>query len=107
MVADGTMLATNIEQYGADMAKFGIDFGLRELAGETFCGWVQTPLSLVTARSPPPSLARCSGSVADSRRLIAERWLLHVLVQFLSTSRPPDPATTRCTVRMTEAATGP
>jgi ribose transport system substrate-binding protein len=48
MVADGTMLAT-IEQFGADMAKFGIDFGLRELAGENFCGWVQTPLKLVTA----------------------------------------------------------
>ncbi len=42
------MLAT-VEQFGADMAKFGIDFGLRELAGETFCGWVQTPVELVTA----------------------------------------------------------
>ena len=47
-IKDGAMLAT-VEQYGADMAKFGIDFGLRELAGENFCGWVQTPVSLVTA----------------------------------------------------------
>ena len=47
-IADGAMLST-VEQFGADMAKFGIDFGLRELAGENFCGWVQTPLDLVTA----------------------------------------------------------
>ena len=32
-IADGAMLST-VEQFGADMAKFGIDFGLRELAGE-------------------------------------------------------------------------
>jgi ribose transport system substrate-binding protein len=49
-IKDGVMLAT-VEQYGADMAKFGIDFGLRELAGESFCGWVQTPVSLVTAEN--------------------------------------------------------
>jgi len=49
-IADGAMLST-VEQFGADMAKFGIDFGLRELAGETFCGWVQTPLDLVTAEN--------------------------------------------------------
>jgi ribose transport system substrate-binding protein len=49
-IADGAMLST-VEQYGADMAKFGIDFGLRELAGEKFCGWVQTPVSLVTAEN--------------------------------------------------------
>jgi ribose transport system substrate-binding protein len=47
-IKDGAMLST-VEQFGADMAKFGIDFGLRELAGESFCGWVQTPLDLVTA----------------------------------------------------------
>jgi ribose transport system substrate-binding protein len=49
-IADDVMLAT-VEQFGADMAKFGIDFGLRELAGEKFCGWVQTPLELVTAEN--------------------------------------------------------
>jgi ribose transport system substrate-binding protein len=48
LIKDGKMLAT-IEQYGAKMAVFGINFGLRELAGENFCGWVQTPVSLVTA----------------------------------------------------------
>jgi ribose transport system substrate-binding protein len=50
LIADGSMLST-VEQFGADMAKFGIDFGLRELAGEKFCGWVQTPLDLVTAEN--------------------------------------------------------
>jgi ribose transport system substrate-binding protein len=46
LVEEGQMLAT-IEQFGADMAKFGIEFGLRELAGETFEGWIQTPVELV------------------------------------------------------------
>ncbi|MEA2026847.1 MAG: sugar ABC transporter substrate-binding protein [Chloroflexota bacterium] len=48
LVEEGQMLAT-IEQFGADMAKFGIEFGLRELAGETFEGWIQTPVELVAA----------------------------------------------------------
>ena len=48
LVEDGTMLAT-IEQFGADMAKFGIEFALREMQGETFEGWVQTPVELVVA----------------------------------------------------------
>ena len=48
LVQEGQMLAT-IEQFGADMAKFGIEFGLRELAGETFEGWIQTPVALVAA----------------------------------------------------------
>jgi ribose transport system substrate-binding protein len=49
-IKDGAMLST-VEQFGADMAVFGIEFGLRELAGETFCGWVQTPVELVTAEN--------------------------------------------------------
>jgi len=48
LIEDGTMLAT-IEQFGADMAKFGIEFALREMQGETFEGWVQTPVELVVA----------------------------------------------------------
>lgn len=52
LIKEGNMLAT-VEQYGAQMAAFGIDFGLRELAGEQFCGWVQTPVSLVTAAELP------------------------------------------------------
>jgi ribose transport system substrate-binding protein len=48
LIADGAMLAT-IEQFGADMAVFGIEFGLRELAGEEFCGWQLTPIETVTA----------------------------------------------------------
>ena len=50
LVADGSMLAT-IEQFGANMAVFGIEFGLRELAGESFCGWQKTPIELVTAEN--------------------------------------------------------
>jgi ribose transport system substrate-binding protein len=49
-IKDGAMLAT-VEQFGANMAVFGVEFGLRELAGETFCGWVQTPVELVTAEN--------------------------------------------------------
>jgi ribose transport system substrate-binding protein len=50
LIADGSMLAT-IEQFGADMAVFGIEFGLRELAGESFCGWQKTPVELVPAEN--------------------------------------------------------
>ncbi len=50
LIADGTMLAT-IEQYGSDMAVFGIEMGLRELAGEEFCGWQLTPIDLITAEN--------------------------------------------------------
>ncbi len=50
LIADGAMLAT-VEQFGANMAVFGIEFGLRELAGETFCGWQKTPIDLVTAEN--------------------------------------------------------
>lgn len=44
----GKMLAT-VEQYGAQMAVTGIQYGLRELAGEKFTGWVKTPVKLITA----------------------------------------------------------
>ena len=50
LIADGTMLAT-VEQFGSQMAVFGIEMGLRELAGETFCGWQKTPIDLVTAEN--------------------------------------------------------
>jgi len=50
LIADGSMLAT-IEQYGSDMAVFGIEMGLRELAGEEFCGWQLTPIDLITAEN--------------------------------------------------------
>ena len=43
----GKMLAT-VEQYGAQMAAMGIDYGLRELAGEKFSGWVKTDIKLIT-----------------------------------------------------------
>jgi ribose transport system substrate-binding protein len=49
LIKGGKMLAT-VEQYGADMAKLGIEYGLRELAGESFTGWVKTPVKLIEAK---------------------------------------------------------
>jgi ribose transport system substrate-binding protein len=47
LIKNGKMLAT-VEQYGAQMAALGIDYGLRELAGEKFTGWVKTDIKLIT-----------------------------------------------------------
>jgi ribose transport system substrate-binding protein len=49
LVRSGKMLAT-IEQYGARMAVIGIEYGMRELKGERFKGWVKTPVKLITAK---------------------------------------------------------
>jgi len=49
LVRSGKMLAT-IEQYGARMAVIGIEYGLRELKGEKFNGWVKTPVKLILAK---------------------------------------------------------
>ncbi len=40
------MLAT-VEQYGAQMAVFGIDYGLKTRKGEKFQGWTKTPIKLI------------------------------------------------------------
>jgi ribose transport system substrate-binding protein len=48
LIKGGKMLAT-VEQYGAQMAALGIDYGLRQLAGEKFTGWVKTDIKLITA----------------------------------------------------------
>jgi len=48
LIKGGKMLAT-VEQYGAQMAAMGIDYGLRQLAGEKFTGWVKTDVKLITA----------------------------------------------------------
>jgi len=47
LIKGGKMLAT-VEQYGAQMAAMGIDYGLRQLAGEKFTGWVKTDVKLIT-----------------------------------------------------------
>jgi ribose transport system substrate-binding protein len=47
LIKDGKVLAT-VEQYGAQMAAMGIDYGLREMKGEKFTGWVKTDIKLVT-----------------------------------------------------------
>lgn len=49
LIKGGKMLAT-IEQYGARMAVLGIEYGLRELKGEKFKGWVKTPIKLITVK---------------------------------------------------------
>jgi ribose transport system substrate-binding protein len=49
LVKSGKMLAT-VEQYGADMAALGIQYGLKETQGENFTGWVKTPVKLITAK---------------------------------------------------------
>ncbi|MDR3496722.1 MAG: sugar ABC transporter substrate-binding protein [Ancalomicrobiaceae bacterium] len=49
LIKQGKMLAT-IEQYGAQMAAMGIDYGLRQLAGEKFTGWVKTDIKLIMAK---------------------------------------------------------
>ncbi|HVO49231.1 MAG TPA: sugar ABC transporter substrate-binding protein [Steroidobacteraceae bacterium] len=49
LIKAGKMLAT-VEQYGAEMAALGIDYGLRELAGEKFTGWIKTPVKLIAAK---------------------------------------------------------
>jgi len=49
LIKGGKMLAT-VEQYGADMAVLGIGYGMKELAGESFTGWVKTPIKLIEAK---------------------------------------------------------
>ncbi|MCO6052210.1 sugar ABC transporter substrate-binding protein [Mesorhizobium sp. RP14(2022)] len=49
LIKSGKMLAT-IDQYGAQMAAMGIDYGLKELAGEKHSGWVKTDIKLITAQ---------------------------------------------------------
>jgi ribose transport system substrate-binding protein len=49
LIKSGKMLAT-IEQYGAQMAVLGIGYGLRQLAGEKFTGWIKTDIKLITAK---------------------------------------------------------
>ena len=49
LIKGGKMLAT-VEQYGADMAVLGIGYGMKELNGETFTGWVKTPIKLIEAK---------------------------------------------------------
>ncbi len=43
-------MSATVEQYGADMAALGINYGVRELAGEKFTGWVKTPVKLIMAK---------------------------------------------------------
>jgi ribose transport system substrate-binding protein len=49
LLKSGKMLAT-IEQYGAQMAAIGIDYGIKEFGGEKYSGWIKTPVKLVTAQ---------------------------------------------------------
>ncbi|HEX2914431.1 MAG TPA: sugar ABC transporter substrate-binding protein [Chloroflexia bacterium] len=49
LIKSGKVLAT-IEQYGAKMAVFGIDYGMRTLKGEKFTGWIKTDIKLIMAQ---------------------------------------------------------
>jgi ribose transport system substrate-binding protein len=49
LIKEGKMLAT-VEQFGAQMAVIGIDYGLRTMAGEKFTGWVKTDVKLITEK---------------------------------------------------------
>jgi len=48
LICDGTIMAT-IEQYGSQMAAFGIDYAMDALAGDQLEGWVKTDTTLITA----------------------------------------------------------
>lgn len=50
LLQQGKMLAT-VEQFGADMAVFGIEYGIKTRNGEKFDEWVKTPIELVQARA--------------------------------------------------------
>lgn len=47
-ICDGTVLAT-VEQFGASMAAFGIDFAMDAIGGTPLEGWVKTDTKLITA----------------------------------------------------------
>ncbi|MBA3468965.1 MAG: sugar ABC transporter substrate-binding protein [Herpetosiphonaceae bacterium] len=47
LIKEGKMFGT-VEQYGAQMAANGIDYGLRAMNGEKFTGWVKTDIKLIT-----------------------------------------------------------
>jgi ribose transport system substrate-binding protein len=49
LIKNGKMLAT-VEQFGAQMAVNGIKYGLRQLAGEKFSGWIKTDVKLIEAK---------------------------------------------------------
>jgi len=48
LLDQGKVLAT-VEQFGADMAVFGIEYGIKTRDGETFEGWTKTPIELVVS----------------------------------------------------------
>ena len=49
-IEKGTMLAT-VEQFGAKMAVFGIEYGIKTKNGEKFDGWIKTPIELVETKA--------------------------------------------------------
>jgi len=50
LIKNGKMLAT-VEQFGAEMAVNGVKYGLRQLAGEKFSGWIKTDIKLIEANN--------------------------------------------------------
>ena len=50
LIKEGKVLAT-IDQFGKDMASFGIDAAMDEIGGKTITGWIKTPTELITKDS--------------------------------------------------------
>ena len=48
LIRDGKVLAT-IDQFGKDMASFGIDAAMEAIGGAKITGWKKTPIKLITA----------------------------------------------------------
>lgn len=48
LIKEGKVLAT-VDQFGSQMAAYGIDYAMDELAGEELTGWIKTDVKLVTA----------------------------------------------------------
>ena len=50
LIREGKVLAT-IDQFGKDMASFGIDAAMDAIGGEKITGWMKTPTELITSDS--------------------------------------------------------
>jgi len=48
LLEEGKLLAT-VDQFGAEMAVFGIEYGLDTMEGKEFEGWIKTDIELVTS----------------------------------------------------------
>jgi ribose transport system substrate-binding protein len=66
LILEDKMLAT-VEQYGAQMAVIGIEYGMRTMAGETFTGWVKTDLKLITKKELEEMMTEATAEATPSK----------------------------------------